>query len=134
MEIKHIYWFSYFNLDEPSVRYRAKFPLQQLKEIHGITYNIVYLGYDFQNLSNFVLTFFSVLFFRKKNSIIVFQKIFTSGIYTTALKAFLYFQAAEYSIRYWWCWIHTTPATGNAPLYEKLFRMCGRQQSHYGVF
>ena len=60
MEIKHIYWFAYFNLEEPSVRYRAKFPLQQLRDKHGITFSIVYPGYDFKNLSNFILTFLSV--------------------------------------------------------------------------
>lgn len=92
MEIEHIYWFSYFNLDEPSVRYRAKFPLQHLKDKHGITFSIVYPGYGFQNLSNFILTFFSALFFRKSNSIIVFQKIYTWGIYATALKLLLFFR------------------------------------------
>ena len=92
MGIKHIYWFAYFNLDEPSVRYRAKFPLQQLKHNHGITFSIVYPGYDFQNLSNFILTFFSALLFRKSNSIIVFQKIYTKGIYSSALKVLLFFR------------------------------------------
>ena len=93
MEIKHIYWFAYFNLDEPSVRYRAKFPLQQLKEKHGITFSIVYPGYSFQNISKFILTFFSALFFRKKNSIIVFQKFYTNGIYAKALKVLLFFRS-----------------------------------------
>lgn len=92
MKIKHIYCFSYFNLTAPSVRYRAKFPLQQLKDRHGITFSIVYPGYDFQNIANFVLTFFSALFFRKSNSIIVFQKIYTNGIYAILLKALLFFR------------------------------------------
>ena len=92
MEIKHIYWFAYFNLNVPSVRYRAKFPLQQFRDKHGITFSIVYPGYDLQNMSNFILTFFSALFFRKSNSIIVFQKIHTSGIYATALKVLLFFR------------------------------------------
>lgn len=90
MEIKHIYWFSYFNLKEPSVRYRAKYPLEYFKKEHGITYSIVYPGYDFKNFRNFLLTFFSALFFRKENSIIVFQKLFTNGIYTNALKFLLF--------------------------------------------
>jgi glycosyltransferase involved in cell wall biosynthesis len=92
MEIKHIYWFAYFNLDEPSVRYRAKFPLQQLKEKQGITFSIVYPGYDVHSLIHFVVTYFSALLFRKRNSIIVFQKIYTKGIYTTAMKLLLYFR------------------------------------------
>jgi glycosyltransferase involved in cell wall biosynthesis len=92
MEIKHVYWFAYFNLSEPSVRYRAKFPLQKLKEKYGISYSIVYPGYDYQNISNFLKAFFSALFFRKKNSIIVFQKIYTNGFYTFALKMLLFFR------------------------------------------
>ncbi|MES2620121.1 MAG: hypothetical protein V4615_04645 [Bacteroidota bacterium] len=92
MEIKHIYWFAYFNLNEPSVRYRAKFPLQQLKDKHSLTFSIVYPGYDFQNLSNFIRIFFTALIFRKSNSIIVFQKIHTNGIYATALKLLLFFR------------------------------------------
>lgn len=65
---------------------------QIFKKIKKITFTIVYPGYDFINLTNFVLAFFSVIFFRKKNSIIVFQKIFTAGIYTTALKIILFFR------------------------------------------
>ena len=92
MEIKHIYWFSNFDIDDPSVRYRGKYPLLQLKDKHGINFSIVYPGYDFQNINNFILTFFSALFFRKRNSIIVFEKIYTSGIYATALKLLLLFR------------------------------------------
>jgi glycosyltransferase involved in cell wall biosynthesis len=92
MEIKHIYWFAYFNIEEPSVRYRALFPLQQLKDKHGITFSIVYPGYDLKNIVNFIYTYFAVLLFRRPNSIIVFQKIYTTGVYTTALKILLFFR------------------------------------------
>lgn len=90
--IEHIFWFSYFNTDEPSVRYRAKYPLQFLTEKHGITYSLVYPGYDFHSIRVFVWTFFSVLFFRKKNSLIVYQKIYSKGIYAQALKILLRFR------------------------------------------
>ncbi len=93
MILRHIYWFAYFNLDEPSVRYRAKYPLEQLQIKHNIKFSIVYPGYDFQNLSNFILTYFSALLFRKRNSVIVFQKINTKGIYSTALKILLFFRS-----------------------------------------
>lgn len=92
MKIKHIYWFAYFNADAPSVRYRAKYPLQQLKENNGINFSIVYPGYDHKNLFNFILVYFSALLFRKKHSVIVFQKIYTKGIYATALKVLLFFR------------------------------------------
>lgn len=92
MQITHIYWFAYFNTTEPSVRYRATFPLHQLKTKHGITYSIVYPGYDFKSISNFAINFFKALLLRKNNSVIVFQKINTNGIYTKALKTLLLFR------------------------------------------
>jgi glycosyltransferase involved in cell wall biosynthesis len=92
MKVKHIYWFAYFNISEPSVRYRASYPLKFLKEKKGVNYSIVYPGYDFRSLFQFALVFFEALFFRKSNSIIVFQKIYTHGIYATALKMLLFFR------------------------------------------
>ncbi len=92
MKIKHIYWFACFNLNDPSVRYRAKFPLLQLKRTQGISFSIVYPGYDIREVSNFLFIFFSALFFRKSNSVIVFQKIYTNGVYATALKILLFFR------------------------------------------
>ena len=58
MEIKHIYWFAYLNISEPSVRYRAKYPLQQLNEKHNIGSLSYNPGYNFRNLLNFLLTYF----------------------------------------------------------------------------
>jgi glycosyltransferase involved in cell wall biosynthesis len=84
--MSHVYWFAYYNLDEPSVRYRAKYPLDQLAQRFDIGYTIVYPGYDWISISSFLRAYFSVLFFRKAESWIVFQKINTSGIYTVLLK------------------------------------------------
>lgn len=95
MKPTHIYWFAYFNLNEPSVRYRAKFPLEFLQKERGITHSIVYPGYDVKNLSKFIFTFLSALIFRKRNSVIVFQKIYSTGIYATALKVLLFFRRAN---------------------------------------
>ncbi|MCW3126826.1 MAG: glycosyltransferase family 1 protein [Bacteroidetes bacterium] len=92
MEIKHIYWFAYFNEDEPSVRYRAKYPLEQLQKEYNINFSIVYPGYDIHSILNFIFVFFSALFLRRANSVIVFQKIYTRGVYTTALKILLFFR------------------------------------------
>ena len=92
MQIKHIYWFAYFNKSEPSVRYRATFPLQYMKAKHGITYSLCYPGYDFTSIFRFLSAFFSALLFRKKDSVIVFQKIYTNGLYARALKLLLFFR------------------------------------------
>ena len=93
--IRHIYWFSYYNLDEPSVRYRARFPLEELQARWGISYALIIPGYDLKNLIAFFLQYFGVLFFRKKDSVIVFQKIFTNGIYANALKVLLFFRRKD---------------------------------------
>ncbi len=89
MNIKHIYWFSYFDNTEPSVRYRAIYPLEKFSELHNIPYTFVYPSYSFRNIFHFLKTYFSVLIFRKKNSVIVFQKIYSNGIYANALKFLL---------------------------------------------
>lgn len=92
MEVKHIYWFAYFNTSEPSVRYRATYALQALKKEQNIGYTIVYPGYDWKSITQFLYAFFAALFFRKKDSIIVFQKIYKGGLYTNALKILLFFR------------------------------------------
>lgn len=92
MHLKHIYWFAYYNEDEPSVRYRCIYPLRYLAETHDITYSIVHPGYDRKHIAAFIRIYLSALIFRKKNSLIVFQKIFTGGIYAHALKLLLFFR------------------------------------------
>ncbi len=88
-DISHIYWFAYFNKDEPSVRYRAIYPLDKLKREHNINYSFVVPGYQLKTILKFVYIYLSVLLFRKKGSIIVFQKIYSFGIYANALKLLL---------------------------------------------
>lgn len=89
MNLKHIYWFAYFNISEPSVRYRAKYVLQELKAQRGVTYTFVYPGYTLKNIVGFVFRYLSVLIFRRKDSLIVFQKIYTRGLYANLLKLLL---------------------------------------------
>jgi glycosyltransferase involved in cell wall biosynthesis len=59
---------------------------------HGISFSFVYPGYRFSEIFRFTITFLQVLFFRKRDSMIVFQKIYTNGIYAHALKFLLYFR------------------------------------------
>ena len=54
MHLKHIYWFAYYNEDEPSVRYRFIYPLRYLAETHDITYSIVHPGYDRKHIAAFI--------------------------------------------------------------------------------
>jgi len=85
-KVDFIYCFSYFNPVLPSVRYRAVYPLQYLEKRFGIRYIHVYPGYKKKVIINFMKGYFSALLFRKKNSIIIFQRIYTLGIYAILLK------------------------------------------------
>ncbi len=89
MLTEHIYWFAYFGTEEPSVRYRAKYALQQLSADHDISYDIVYPGFRPATIYRFLKVYCSILFLRKKNSVIVFEKIHTRRLYATALKILL---------------------------------------------
>ncbi len=89
MTTQHIYWFAYFNTEEPSVRYRAKYALEELAAQHKLTYDLVFPGYSPLTVLKFVITFFSIIVARKPNSVIVFEKIHTQRIYATALKLLL---------------------------------------------
>jgi glycosyltransferase involved in cell wall biosynthesis len=92
MEVKYIYWFSYFNTELPSVRYRATYPLEALRREQGVDYSIAYPGYDAKSIFRFARMFFSALLFRKKDSLIVVQKLYTNRVYAFALKTLLFFQ------------------------------------------
>lgn len=85
MNIKHVYWFACYDLRGPSVRYRGKYLLEKLKS-KGLTYSFVYPNYKVKGIIKFLKIYSEILLFRKKNSIIVFQKLYTKGIYNLLLK------------------------------------------------
>jgi len=85
-EIKHIYWFAASNLTGPSTRYRAYYPMKYLKKETNITSDFVYPSRSLNDIIKFLTTYFSILFFRKRNSIIVIQKVCSNRVYANALK------------------------------------------------
>jgi glycosyltransferase involved in cell wall biosynthesis len=92
MKPSHIYLFAHYNLKGPCVRYRGKYFLEALSRIYGISSSFVMPGYQPKNILHFIKVYFSALLFRKSDSIIVFQKIYTQGIYANALKFLLFFR------------------------------------------
>ncbi len=84
--LKFVYWFAYYNLDSPSVRYRGQYPMEFLKNNYDINSYFVYPSYKPNNVLLFTKAFFSALFFRKPNSIIVVQRINSNFIYANLLK------------------------------------------------
>jgi len=84
--IEFIYWFAYYNLDSPSVRYRAKYPLDFFRNCKGIESYLIIPGYSLSRIFLFLKAYFSALFFRRKNSLIVIQRVQSHFIYSTLLK------------------------------------------------
>lgn len=91
--IRHIYWFAYFGLQEPSVRYRAKYPLELLRDKYKITYDLVMPSYRPLKIIAFLKVYFEILLSRKNDSIVVFEKIRTRRLYATALKILLFIRS-----------------------------------------
>ncbi|MEM9025216.1 MAG: hypothetical protein AAGB22_15825, partial [Bacteroidota bacterium] len=84
--MKFIYWFAYYGLDSPSVRYRANYPLREFKRTHGIGYTLVIPGYRPALILRFLRAYCSALCFRKRNSVIVIQRVNSGFIYATLLR------------------------------------------------
>ena len=85
-KLNFIYWFSYYNLDSPSVRYRGKYPLDFMKENCAVNSYFVMPGYHPRKILIFLQAYFSALFFRKPNSTIVIQRVNSNFIYANLLK------------------------------------------------
>ena len=82
----HIYWFAPYNLSCPSTRYRGKYPLDYLQNEKQISYDFVWPEKSAQAILNFLKLFLEILFFRKPNSLVVIQKIYTKRYYANLLK------------------------------------------------
>lgn len=85
-KIEFIYWFAYYNLDSPSVRYRAKYPLEFFKAHKEVGFRFVVPGYQPKNIIAFISAYMSALLFRKRNSLIVIQRVQSRFIYALLLK------------------------------------------------
>lgn len=85
-KIEFIYWFAYYNLNSPSVRYRAKYPLDFFREHKNVESYFVVPSYSMTGIYLFVKAYLSALFFRRKNSLIVIQRVQSNFIYASLLK------------------------------------------------
>ena len=83
--LKFIYWFAFYNLDSPSVRYRAHYPLKYFKAQHRIDSTLVIPGRSIQNICRFIKAYVSALFLPHKNSMIVIQRIHRRSLYSALL-------------------------------------------------
>lgn len=85
-QLKFIYWFTFYNNQSASVRYRGQYPLQHFKDKYGIDYHLIIPSYRPTKILKFIRAYFSALLFRRTNSLIVIQRLNTNWIYATALQ------------------------------------------------
>jgi glycosyltransferase involved in cell wall biosynthesis len=94
-KLKYIYWFAYYNTQSPSVRYRGLYPLQYLEKEHGIRSAFIVPGYHPAAILRFIIAYCSALFFRKKDSLIVVQRVHSNFIYANLLKLLLHIRKTD---------------------------------------
>ncbi len=85
-KIEFIYWFACYNLDSPSVRYRAKYPLDFFKKYKSVESYFIVPSYSLTGIILFLKSYFSALLLRRKNSLIVIQRVQSNFIYANLLK------------------------------------------------
>ncbi len=93
MPVKHIYWFTYYDLSEPSVRYRCKYPLEELEQHYNLKYLVIYPGYSITSICVFIYCYIKAFFSDINSTLIVFQKIRTNRLYAAALKLLLIYKS-----------------------------------------
>jgi len=86
MKIKRIYWFSHYNLNSPSVRYRGKYAVDFLKKNTEIDCNFIYPERSLKTILTFIKLILSALFYKKSTSIVVIQKVCSNNFYANTLK------------------------------------------------
>ncbi|MEM1220475.1 MAG: hypothetical protein AAGH79_16250, partial [Bacteroidota bacterium] len=84
--VKHIYWFAYYNLDSPSVRYRAKYPLEYARKHLGISHDLIMPGYRPRQILFFLRNYFKALFFLQQGEWIIIQRLSSGFLYSTLLR------------------------------------------------
>lgn len=91
-KINHIYWFAPYDLTCPSTRYRGRIPLDFVREKYAVSSDFFIPERSLTGYFSFLKIFLRILFFRKKNSLIVIQKICSNGLYANAIKVLLVFK------------------------------------------
>lgn len=84
--MKRIFWFSFFNEDSPSVRYRAKYPLTYFSNEHNVHSTFIFPDYSAKMIFSFFVVIFKAFFSNSKQDVIVIQRVSSSFFYASCLK------------------------------------------------
>ena len=83
---RHIYWFANYNLASPSVRYRAKYPLDYAHQHLGISSDLIMPGYQPRQILYFFRIYLKALFFLQEDELIVIQRVSSGFVYARLLQ------------------------------------------------
>lgn len=78
-------WFNFYSKEAPSVRYRATYVLNHLKEFHGITFQHLTPSKKVRTVLNFWRLILHLLITRKKHTVVI-QRVSGFGWYSKTLK------------------------------------------------
>lgn len=81
---RKIYWFAYYGLDSPSVRYRAKYPLDYLAKEKGCQSILVIPSYRPSAIFGFLFAWLFILI-QPHRAVVVIQRVQSSGVFARML-------------------------------------------------
>jgi glycosyltransferase involved in cell wall biosynthesis len=84
--LKKIYWFSFYHLSSPTVRYRGKYTTDFFTNNYGIKTELILPGHHLSSVLRFIRVYISALFSPRKGSLIVIQSVYRKSFYPTLLK------------------------------------------------
>src|SRR5438874_10982630 len=85
-KLKFVYWFAFYNLNSPTVRYRGKYVVDFLKKNYGINSYLILPSHRLSTILFFIRAYFSALLFPSPGSLIVIQSVYTKSFYAATLK------------------------------------------------
>lgn len=90
-----IFWFSYYDLRSPSVRYRGKLPLEYLENNFPVKTHFYIPTRTPVGILQFLKVFCLALFSKSSSSLIVIQKVLSNGPYAKALQFLTRFKPSQ---------------------------------------
>lgn len=84
--MKRIYWFAFYNINSPTVRYRGKYATDYLRDHFNIRINIILPAHNIATAIRFLSIYFRALLFPGRDSLIVIQSVYRKSLYPSLLK------------------------------------------------
>ncbi len=91
MPNRHIYWFAFYDLRSPSVRYRGYHVLNELSSDAEFRTYLFTPSWRFGKIARFIYLICSIHFRSRRNTRVIIQRVHSRGVYATILKLIVVF-------------------------------------------